>query len=108
MAGGIKIKYAFISQSDFSNILTFIFLSSFFLASNQSLSVFWKMKKIATKNVLYVYSLLVSRKKISFPKKYLTVENSTRQAFPAHRQRLEITMMDAFCQLLFHDFEVFF
>ena len=47
------------------------------------------------------------KEKNIFSKKYLTVENSTRQTFPAHRQKLEATMMDEFCQLLFHDFEVF-
>ncbi len=43
-----------------------------------------------------------------FFKKYLAPENSYQQAFPAHRQRVETTTMDEFCQLIFHDFEVFF
>jgi len=36
------------------------------------------------------------------------MENASRYAFPAHRQSVEITTMDVLCQLIFHDFEVFF
>jgi len=50
----------------------------------------------------------VSSEKITFFKNYRVVENASQHAFPAHRQNVEITTMDVLCQLIFHDFEVFF
>ena len=66
-----------------------------------------KMKKNAAKLSLYFYSRLVSREKFPVFYNNLAAQNFSQQAFQACRERVEITMMDGFCQLIFKDIEVF-
>ena len=69
---------------------------------------FLKEKRTDAKDYIYLYSLLVSREKFSFFKKYLTSKKLYKKAFPTHRQSVETTTMDEVCQLIFHGFIFFF
>ena len=67
-----------------------------------------KDKRIGAKQYIYIYWLLVSRKKYLFFRKYLAEKIASQQTFPGHKQRMETKTTDVFCQLIFHNFEVFF
>ena len=55
-----------------------------------------------------IYLLAVGVKgKDVFLVKYFTARKSSTQSFPRHKRRVEITTIDRYCQLLFHNFEAF-